>query len=127
MKPIKILSCEWGNIETSDGHIYKDAIITPYHSSKWDWKKDNTKHKPGISLKAIKDNMVLVNKLLEFYNVILSTGMEEKLHISKPALNFLKECNVNVIILPSNEAWIYYNKLVNEEKYSTIILLHSTC
>ena len=127
MKPIKILSCEWGLIETSDGHSYKDAIITPYHTRKWNWNDDGTKHKPGITLKAIKDNMVLVDKLLEFYNVILSTGMEEKLHVSKPALKFLKECKVNVIILPSDEAWILYNKLVKEKKYSTIILLHSTC
>ncbi len=126
---ISITSFKWGEIKTSDGKIYKDAIISPYVTSEWDWKKDGTCHSPGISAKAIHDNIMLHNELSEFYTIILSTGINEKLKISKEALGVFSNIKhkYDLHILQSEKAVELYNKLIKNKKYCTVLLLHSTC
>ena len=126
---ISITSFKWGEIKTSQGKIYKDAIISPYGTFEWDWKKDGTRHSPGISAKALNDNVMLHEGKSEFYTIILSTGIEEKLKISPGAMDVLGSITNehDVHILQSEKAVELYNKLIKEKKYCTVLLLHSTC
>ncbi len=65
----------------------------------------------------------------EFYTIILSTGVEEKLKISPGAMGVLGSINNehDLHILQSEKAVFLYNKLIKEKKYCTVLLLHSTC
>lgn len=123
--PVKIDSLVWGKIKTSDNKTYKDAIITPYGAESWDWKKDGTKHVPGITKDAVE------SLAMEFYHIILSRGMDKVLRVSPEALEYLKEREKNgsnkVKILQSENASEYYNKLVDSGTNSVALFLHSTC
>ena len=57
--------------------------------------------------------------------VVLSRGMAECLHVSRETLDFLKERQIAVHVLPTQHAVALYNKLAQTEAVGG--LFHTTC
>ena len=57
--------------------------------------------------------------------VVLSRGMAECLHVPNETLDFLKERQIAVHVLPTQHAVVLYNKLAQTEPVGG--LFHTTC
>ena len=68
-----------------------------------------------------------VQELLEHGSkvVVLSRGMAECLHVARETLDFLKERQIPVHVLPTQHAVTLYNKLAQTEAVGG--LFHTTC
>ena len=125
-----ITKFEWGEIRVNHNgkkNKFKDCVITPNGVKEWNWKEDGTKHKPGITLKAI-----IANDLLkEVDYIILSRGFNEKLQTKKVTRQLLEEAKTDGTIkgyeiLQSEDAVEKYSQLV-KEGHKVSGLFHSTC
>lgn len=117
---------KWGEIsvEYPRGNIqkFKDCIITPNRVEEWSWKKDGTRHKPGITVAAIK------GLLDECDIIVLSKGFKEILQVSPKALQFIKkQTKKSFTIKQTLEAVRAYNEYTLENKLRIGALIHSTC
>ena len=117
----------WGNITIKTDKQtknFKDAMVWPGGCCEWDWKKDGTRHSPGITLKAVK---TLYDKGATY--IILSKGVHNKLKLSKKALEFLNDMKrifgIPYFYLNSMYCANVYN--AQSKKYKVGMLLHSTC
>ena len=119
----------WGVLNVMhDGkeHTFKDAVLTPSGASGWNWKLDGTRHKPGVTVKAIE-----MNNLFDADYVILTKGVDLVLKITKSAADLVAKAKaegkiVDYKILQSTQAFQEYNEMVNKGmKVSG--LFHSTC
>lgn len=119
MSQSTITNFKWGEVHTSTGRKYKDCLIGPFIERNWDWSDDGTRHKPGITMNAL-------SPLLKCRVIILSTGMDEQLHVSDEARQYLNKHRIMYYILQSNKAVDLYNGLVKQH-VPVGILLHSTC
>jgi hypothetical protein len=117
----RIKHVSWGRLEVEGkAEPYKDAKLFPGGSRPWNWRETGTGHQPGIQIADVQE-------LLDHgANVIvLSRGMAECLHVPRETLDFLKQWQITVHVLPTTEAAALYNKLA--ENASVGGLFHTTC
>lgn len=116
----EILSVVWGRIEVSGLEASKDMKLFPGGGRAWDWNETGTRHVPGIQVADVEE-------LLEHGAavIVLSRGMDLKLHVDDSTLSYLKEKGVAVHVAETREAVAIYNKLARETAVGG--LFHSTC
>jgi hypothetical protein len=117
----RIKHVSWGRLEVEgEPESYKDAKLFPGGSREWNWRETGTAHKPGIQIADVQE-------LLEHGAtvVVLSRGMTECLHVPRETLDFLKERQIPVHVLPTQHAVALYNKLAQTDSVGG--LFHTTC
>ncbi len=96
----RIKHVSWGRLEVEGkGEPYKDAKLFPGGSRDWNWRETGTGHTPGIQpadVQELLDHGATV--------VVLSRGMAECLQVPRETLDFLKERQIAVHVLPTTEA-----------------------
>jgi len=117
----RIKYVSWGRLEV-DGEVepYKDAKLFPGGSHEWNWRETGTSHRPGIQIADVQELLDHGSKI-----VVLSRGMAECLHVPRETLEFLREQQIGVHVLPTKEAVALYNKLAESEAVGG--LFHTTC
>jgi hypothetical protein len=117
----RIKDVSWGRLEVEGkAERYKDAKLFPGGSREWNWRETGTAHQPGIQVTDVQELLDHGAKV-----VVLSRGMAECLHIPSETLDFLKERQIPVHILPTQHAVSLYNKLAQTEPVGG--LFHTTC
>ena len=118
-RPPRITHLSWGRLE-AEGKTFKDAKLFPGGSREWDWGETGTRHAPGIQPADVEE-------LLEHGAtvVVLSRGMEKRLQVCPATLQMLKDRDIPVHFLQTEDAARLYNEL--REKQSVGGLFHSTC
>jgi hypothetical protein len=117
----RIKDVSWGRLEVEGkAEPYKDAKLFPGGSCEWNWRRTGTSHRPGIQIADVQE-------LLDHGAtvVVLSRGMAECLHVPRETLEFLKERQIAVHVLPTQQAVALYNKLAQTEPVGG--LFHTTC
>ena len=111
----------WGNLEVEgESERYKDAKLFPGGSRQWNWRETQTSHKPGVQIADVRELLEHGAKV-----VVLSRGMAECLHVPRETLDFLKEREIPVHVLPTQHAVALYNTLAQTEAVGG--LFHTTC
>lgn len=117
----RIQHVSWGRLEVEgEPEAYKDAKLFPGGSREWNWRETKTAHKPGIQIADVQELLEHGSKV-----VVLSRGMAECLHVPRETLDFLKERQIAVHVLPTQHAVALYNKLAQTEAVGG--LFHTTC
>ncbi len=117
----RIIDVSWGRLEVEgEAEPYKDAKLFPGGSCEWNWRETKTAHKPGIQIADVKELLEHGAKV-----VVLSRGMAKCLHVPRETLDFLKERQIPVHVLPTEHAVGLYNKLAQTEAVGG--LFHTTC
>ena len=117
----RINQVSWGRLEVEGkAEPYKDAKLFPGGSREWNWSETETAHKPGIQIADVQELLEHGAKV-----VVLSRGMAECLHVPRETLDFLKERQIPVHVLPTQHAVALYNKLAQTEPVGG--LFHTTC
>src|SRR5262249_44716260 len=117
----RIINVSWGRLEVEgEAEAYKDAKLSPGGSRDWNWRETQTSHRPGIQIADVQELLDHGAKV-----VVLSRGMAECLHVPRETLEFLKERQVPVHVLPTQQAVALYNKLAQTEHVGG--LFHTTC
>src|SRR4029077_11393791 len=107
----RIKHVSWGRLEVEgEAEPYKDAKLFPGGSREWNWRETKTSHKPGIQIADVEELLEHGAKV-----VVLSRGMAECLHVPRETLDFLKERQIPVHVLPTQHAVALYNKLAQTE------------
>jgi hypothetical protein len=117
----RINHVSWGRLEL-EGRTepYKDAKLFPGGSRDWNWRETGTGHSPGIQIADVQELLEHGAKV-----VVLSRGMAECLQVPRETLDFLKERQIGVHVLPTKDAVALYNKLAENEPVGG--LFHTTC
>jgi len=111
----------WGRLEVEgESKPYKDAKLFPGGSQQWNWRETGTSHRPGIQIADVQELVEHGSKV-----VVLSRGMAECLHVPLETLEFLKQRQIAVHVLPTQHAVALYNKLAQTEAVGG--LFHTTC
>src|SRR3982750_1246196 len=111
----------WGRLDVQgQTEPYKDAKVFPGGSREWNWRETGTAHKPRIQIADVQELLEHGSKV-----VVLSRGMAECLHVPRDTLDFLKERQIAVHVLPTKEAAALYNKLAETDPVGG--LFHTTC
>jgi len=117
----RITDVSWDRLEVQGrAEPYKDAKLFPGGSREWSWRETKTSHKPGIQIADVQELLEHGSKV-----VVLSRGMAECLHVPRETLDFLKERQIPVHVLPTQHAVALYNKLAQTELVGG--LFHTTC
>jgi hypothetical protein len=117
----QISHVSWGRLEVNgEAEPYKDAKLFPGGSREWNWRETATSHRPGIQIADVQELLEHGSKV-----VVLSRGMGECLHIPLETLEFLKQRQIAVHVLPTQQAVALYNKLAQTEAVGG--LFHTTC
>jgi len=117
----RITDASWGKLEVEGkAEPYKDAKLFPGGSCEWNWRETGTGHNLGIQIADVQE-------LLDHGAtvVVLSRGMAECLHAPRETLDFFKERQIPVHVLPTRDAVALYNKLAETEPVGG--LFHTTC
>jgi hypothetical protein len=117
----RIQHVSWGRLEVEGkAEPYKDAKLFPGGSREWNWRETGMSHRPGIQIVDVQELLEHGSKV-----VVLSRGMAECLHVPRETLDFLKERQIPVHVLPTQQAVPLYNKLAQSEAVGG--LFHTTC
>jgi len=117
----QITNVSWGRLEVeSKAEPYKDAKLFPGGSHEWNWGETKTSHRPGIQIADVQELLDHGAKV-----IVLSRGMAECLHVPQETLDFLKDRQIAVHVLPTQHAVALYNKLTQTESVGG--LFHTTC
>jgi hypothetical protein len=117
----RITHVSWGRLEVEgEAELYKDAKLFPGGSREWNWRETQTGHRPGIQIADVQELLDHGSKV-----VVLSRGMAECLHVPRETLDFLKERQIAVHVLPTQHAVAIYNKLARTALVGG--LFHTTC
>lgn len=117
----RITQVSWGRLEVEGkDEPYKDAKLFPGGSREWNWRETGTSHRPGIQIADVQE---LLNHCAKV--VVLSRGMAQCLEVPRETLDFLKQRQITVHVLPTKEAVAVYNKLAQTEPVGG--LFHTTC
>jgi hypothetical protein len=120
-RSLRIQHVSWGRLEVEGKtEPYKDAKLFPGGSRDWNWRETGTAHRPGIQIADVQELLEHGSKV-----VVLSRGMAERLHAPRETLDFLKERQIAVHVLPTQHAVPLYNKLAQSEAVGG--LFHTTC
>ena len=80
----KNLAVSWGQLEVDGLSTGKDFKLFPGGGRAWDWNETGTRHKPGIQPADVEE---LISHGAT--TVVLSQGMDMKLHVDQATLTFL--------------------------------------
>ncbi len=117
----QIKHVSWGRLEVEGkAEPYKDAKLFPGGSREWNWRETGTEHSSGIQTADVQE---LLNHGATV--VVLSRGMKQCLNVPRETLDFLKERQIPVHVLPTAEAAERYNQLAEKEPVGG--LFHTTC
>ena len=116
----RIAGISWGRVEVEGQKPMKDAKVFPGGSRAWNWTETGTEHVPGIQPGDVEELIERGSRV-----VILSTGMRERLQVCPETLELLRQKDLPVHVLPTEEAVRLYNEL--REKVPVGGLIHSTC
>jgi hypothetical protein len=117
----RIKHVSWGRLEVEGKtELYKDAKLFPGGSREWSWRETGTGHTPGIQIADVQELLDHSAKV-----VVLSRGMAECLQVPRETLDFLKQRQIAVHVLPTKQAVALYNKLAETEPVGG--LFHTTC
>jgi hypothetical protein len=117
----RITHLSWGRLEI-DGYAepFKDAKLFPGGARAWAWNETGTRHVPGIQPADVEELLTHGARV-----VVLSKGIEEQLQVCPETLDLLKERQIAVHVLQTEEAVRVYNDLAATEPAGALI--HSTC
>jgi hypothetical protein len=116
----RITHLSWGRMEVEGLEPGKDFTLYPGGGRPWDWSEHGTRHQPGIQpddVQELLDHGCTV--------VVLSRGMELRLHTMPETLKLLEETGVDVHVEETTAAAELYNRLADTERVGG--LFHSTC
>jgi hypothetical protein len=115
-----ITRLSWGRLEVEGRPPFKDAKVFPGGARAWDWRETGTRHVPGIQPADVQE-------LLDHgaTTVVLSKGIWQRLQVCPETLDLLKEWNVAVEVLQTEDAVKRYNELRRTTPVGG--LFHSTC
>src|SRR5262249_26369624 len=100
----RIKYVSWGRLEVEgEAEPYKDAKLFPGGSREWNWRETGTGHKPGIQIADVQELLDHGAKV-----VVLSRGMAQCLEVPNETLDFLKQQQITVHVLPTKEAAALY-------------------
>jgi hypothetical protein len=116
----KIVDLSWGRMEVDGLGIEKDWKLYPGGGRPWDWSETGTKHVPGVQVADVEE-LVAYGATV----VVLSLGMDRRLHVDQATLRYLEERSVEVHMLETREAVKVYNDLAEDNALAG--LFHSTC
>jgi hypothetical protein len=116
----RITHLSWGHVKVEGGKSYKDAKLYPGGSREWNWRETGTDHVPGIQPSDVQELLDRGSR-----TIILSKGMDERLHVKPETLQKLKSKGVEYFVLKTEEAVALYNEL--RERRPVGGLFHSTC
>lgn len=116
----KILAVSWGQLEVDGLGIGKDFKLFPGGGRAWDWNETGTRHNPGIQPADVEE---LISRGAT--TVVLSQGMDMKLHVDQATLTFLEKKGITAHVAETCLAVTIYNTLAE----NTLVggLFHSTC
>ncbi|GID97811.1 MTH938/NDUFAF3 family protein [Amorphoplanes digitatis] len=115
-----ILAISWGRIEVEGLGVVKEAKLYPGGGREWDWSETGTRHSPGIQPADVEE--ILLHGATA---VVLSRGMDLRLQVGRPVLEFLERQGVAVHVAETREAVRIYTELAAERPVGG--LFHSTC
>jgi hypothetical protein len=116
----RILAVSWGRMTVDGLGEGKDFKLYPGGGRAWDWAETGTRHEPGIQP---ADVMELLERGAT--TVVLSQGMEMRLHVDPATLALLAERGVEVHVAETRAAVARYNELAGQAPVGG--LFHSTC
>jgi hypothetical protein len=116
----KIVDLSWGRMEVDGLGIEKDWKLYPGGGRPWDWSETGTEHVPGVQVADVEE-LVAHGATV----VVLSLGMDRRLHVDQATLRYLEERSVEVHMLETREAVKVYNDLAEDNALAG--LFHSTC
>lgn len=116
----KIMHISWGAMEIENIGNGKDFKLWPGGGREWDWSETGTRHKPGIQPADLHD-------LLDHGSdvVVLSRGVDLRLHTATETLKYLEERGIEVYVEQTYKAVELYNTLAETRRVGG--LFHSTC
>jgi hypothetical protein len=99
---------------------FRDVKLFPGGAREWDWRETGTHHSPGIQPADVRE-------LLEHGAavIVLSSGFQERLGVSRDTLLMLEKAEITTVLLPTEEAVAHYNALRESEAVGALI--HTTC
>jgi hypothetical protein len=98
----------------------KDFKLYPGGGREWDWSETGTRHEPGIQPADVQELIDHGSQV-----VVLSRGMELRLHTMPETIAHLEESGIEVHVLETGAAVDLYNKLAGTVPVGG--LFHSTC
>ena len=120
----RITHISWGCMKVSvDGRIYefKDCKVWPDGAKVWDWGRTGTSHQTGIQPADIEE---ILDRDVE--GIVLSRGMQSRLHTSYEAEDMMKSRGVEHHIEEARKAAEKFNQFAEEGRRVGGIF-HSTC
>ena len=109
-----------GRLEIEGGRSFKDAKLFPGGAREWDWRETGTCHVPGIQPADVAELLERGARV-----VVLSRGVHKRLRVRRGTMQLLKDKQVPVHVLQTEEAVRLYNQLRQTEPVGG--LFHSTC
>ncbi len=116
----RITHISWGRMDVEGVGSGKDFKLYPGGGRAWDWSGHGTRHDPGIQpgdVQELLDHGCTV--------VVLSRGMDLRLHTMPETLELLEDSGVQVHLEQTEAAVRLYNRLAATEPVGG--LFHSTC
>lgn len=117
----QILHLSWGKMEIEGLGHGRDFKLYPEGGREWDWSESNTHHQPGIQPMDVQELLDRGSQV-----IILTKGMELRLHTAPETLQLLDSKQIPYHILETTEAAALYNQLASEGQ-AVGGLFHSTC
>lgn len=117
----EVESIAWGELVLAGGRTFKDAKLWPGGAREWDWSETGTRHEPGIQPSDVEE---LLDHGADV--VVLSRGMELRLHTCPDTVDALAAAGVEVHVEESARSVEIYNELVAAGR-AVGALIHSTC
>ena len=116
----RIADIRWGRLEIEGRRAFKDAKLFPGGAKEWDWRETGTHHSPGIQPADVQELLDHGARVL-----VLSKGFLERLQVCPETLAMLKDKDILVHLLQTEQAVRRYNDLAKDEAVGG--LFHSTC
>lgn len=120
MRSPRITKVGWGQIEVEGFGTFRDAKVFPGGAREWDWNETGTAHESGIQPADVAE---LIDQGATI--VVLSQGMDSRLHICPQTLRLLEQDHIQIHVLPTAQAVELYNRLCEKEPVAG--LFHTTC
>ena len=119
-RPPRIVQVSWGRMQVEGLGAGKDFKLYPGGGRAWDWAETGTRHSPGIQPADVAE---LVARGAT--TVVLSQGMNKRLHVRPDTRRYLEERSITMHVAGTREAVEIYNDLTG----GTLVagLFHSTC
>ncbi|HSC76232.1 MAG TPA: MTH938/NDUFAF3 family protein [Pseudomonadales bacterium] len=111
----------WGEMVIDNLGSGRDFKLYPGGGRAWDWTETNTHHQPGIQVTDIEELLDHGSQV-----VVLSRGIQSKLHTCSDVFRYLHAKNICVCAAETNVAVEIYNSLA-ASGVRVGGLFHSTC